>query len=477
MKGGSNNALFKDDRFITQHISYATVLDTRLTLTLEHLIKICDTNPSLLTTLTDTEIENIKLIPLNSTQIERFNNIFEDLSKDLSKDLIQKKTINGAIAFAGESDFRKPLYVRKFVNLFLEIRNIESNKCKRKIVKIVSKKLFNNNISDEYIKILLNKYIVMMSNLDKKTNRDELNKFSFFLKSSLDKQHVTNGGFRKNKKKKKSKKMKGGAAFAIAAGTLFAIYICSEIIDYYLDKDQEKYKYKLNSPWFVEVSEFNRETEYNDTYIIEKLNKYPREPRQGLVSINLLQKGIEWKQINNKNTFYWDNKLGGQLPGTFVIRGTNPKGGIAYKLSYVDKDKEVKHLNIVKDQSQQYKLETSPKSFYSLEDLVNNYKARREDSQTENDVLKTRLYVYNKFGIFVKYNEQTVTKKEIYYLYEIVGEDLYRIERSDQTKTIIGSWVTWEYIREKLIEHVLDDIKKHMFIPLDYENFKPIYNL
>jgi len=91
MKGGSNNALFKDDRFITQHILYATVLDTRLTLTLEHLIKICDTNPSLLTTLTDTEIENIKLIPLNSTQIERFNNIFEDLSKDLSKDLIQKK--------------------------------------------------------------------------------------------------------------------------------------------------------------------------------------------------------------------------------------------------------------------------------------------------------------------------------------------------------------------------------------------------
>jgi len=317
-----------------------------------------------------------------------------------------------------------------------------------------------------------------MSNLDKKTNRDELNKFSFFLKSSLDKQHVTNGGFRKNKKKKKSKKMKGGAAFAIAAGTLFAIYICSEIIDYYLDKDQEKYKYKLNSPWFVEVSEFNRETEYNDTDIIDKLNKYQQEPRQGLVSINLLQKGIEWNQINKKNTIYWDKKLGGHLPGTFVIRGTN-QSGIAYKLSYVDKDEEVKHLNIMEiGNPPEYKLETSHKSFYRLEDLVNNYKARREDSQTENDGLNTRLYVYNKFGIFVKYNEQTVTNKEIYYLYEIVDEYLYRIERSDQTKTIIGPWVTWEYIRKKLIEDVVDDITEHMFIPLDdYENFKPIYNL
>jgi hypothetical protein len=477
MKGGSlaNSELFINQKLL--HDIHSVKLEG-LTLTLDHLIKICDKKPSLLTMLTDTDIENIKLEPITPELFASTTNLLDEINKELKETQL---TSNAAIAFAGNGKFRNSLIERKYGNLFLKITNMGRNACKRKIVKIVCKKLYKTDILDED----LNSFIEMMDNLDDKPNNDEFNEFVEFFKTikpSVNK----GGGFRKNinkKKKKSKKKMKGGA---IAIGFLFLVGIIITITGclYYRDKRRQKkidkHVLNLNSPWFVEVSEFDRDTEYTAEQIKTKLNMYPQNAK--IVSINLLQKGIEWDQRNtNDNRTKWNETLGGHLPGTFVIRGTN-ESGIAYKLSYVDKEENVKHLNIMEiGNPPKYKLQRSSRDPSTLEDLVDNYKAQWKDSQTENDGLNTRLYVYNKFGIFVKYNEKKVTD-EIYYLYEIVNKSvnahLYRIEKTDKTKTIIGPWVRWEYIRKKLIEHVVNDINENVMEEvLNYKAFEPIYNL
>jgi hypothetical protein len=236
MKGGANNDLFKDDRFITQHILHDTVLDTRLTLTLEHLIKICDKNPRLLITLNNTYIEYINLEPLTTQQNEELKQMLEDFKSaaaaktdgdDETDGNVTQRDQTLMVVSAFSNGLRnnsvtkqniKEYYLKKvYSNLWkinVERQIILKNECKQKIIKIICKKYFSQDISLVEIKDILRNGDLTIDDIIKSLTR--------FL-------NPTTGGGRNTRK---SKKLKGGFALFVA------FIVCALIFFIYFNKQE-----------------------------------------------------------------------------------------------------------------------------------------------------------------------------------------------------------------------------------------------
>lgn len=442
MKGGTNNELLTNPLFLKQEFKkqimnninsvnsdkVQSVLNTPLTLTLEHLLKICDKNSQLILNLTPDYIENIKLEPITPEQIAQIEKILDDLKpkKASSPNELNTKDVSNLKINLNSN------HTLKSLNKAIPFANIVTTKVMAgKLIKRIREKilsLINKKCNIKILQIIFNNYKIGI-NLDEDTLIDETGKpitlgdkiFSTF-KQKTDSQIIEsiiiglnlirnnplNGGGKITKKSKK--KLKGGdpVLVVVVASICAVIGLCIGVYSVY----SYIYRIKLEVD---NVENLQKLTKIKDFIVVKNTNYIEAH----LASIKIF---IPYWYQRNKNEFNHTIFLlhPNNNPGSFVIY----KQDLKTYLKYVT----IKREQILEINDDEDEITFKGKTFKTYPELINYYKKYAIDD------FGTKLIEKNTNLHSLNFEEVQIEQGKFY-----IGNDIYapRFKHTDEdiTKT------------------------------------------